>query len=80
MSSVVVVGVGAIGGVCAANLIGAGRDVVCCVRTRFDELVLEAEGQVRRFAPRVETDPARVAAARWVLLATKAHQTEAAAG
>ena len=78
--STAVVGVGAIGGVCAANLLAGGREVVCCVRTRFDELVLEADGGIRRFAPRVETDPARVDAAPWVLLATKAHQTEAAAG
>jgi 2-dehydropantoate 2-reductase len=78
--SVAVVGVGAIGGVCAANLVDAGHDVVCCVRTRFDELVLESGDQVRRFAPRVELDPAGVAPVRWVLIATKAHQTEAAAG
>jgi 2-dehydropantoate 2-reductase len=78
--STAVVGVGAIGGVCAANLLSGGHDVVCCVRTRFDELVLEADGGIRRFAPRVETDPAAVTAVPWVLLATKAHQTEAAAG
>jgi len=77
---VAVVGVGAIGGVCAANLIAAGHDVVCCVRTRFDELILEAPDRGYRFAPRVETEPAQVAATRWVLLATKAHQTEHAAG
>lgn len=79
MTTIAVVGVGAIGGVCAANLAGAGRDVVCCVRTAFDEVVLELDGGVRRVRPRVETDPARLSAAPWVLLATKAHQTDGAA-
>jgi 2-dehydropantoate 2-reductase len=78
--AVAVVGVGAIGGVCAASLLAARRDVVCCVRTRFEELILEAPGLAHRFAPRVETDPARVTPARWVLLATKAHQTAGVTG
>jgi 2-dehydropantoate 2-reductase len=76
---IAVVGVGAIGGVCAANLAAAGRRVVCCVRAPFDELVLEVDGREQRVAMRVETDPHRVAPAEWVLLATKAHQIDGAA-
>jgi 2-dehydropantoate 2-reductase len=77
---IAVVGVGAIGGVCAANLIAAGREVVCCVRTPFSVLELEAPSASFRFEPRVETDPAGVGAVPWILLATKAHQTAGAAG
>ncbi|HUQ03719.1 MAG TPA: 2-dehydropantoate 2-reductase [Kofleriaceae bacterium] len=77
---IAVVGVGAIGGVCAASLARAGREPICCVRTPFAELVLERGDDVQRFAPRVEILPARVAEVAWVLLATKAQQTEGAAG
>src|SRR5688572_1312292 len=73
--TVLVVGVGAIGGVCAAHLLAAGRDVTCGVRTRFDELVVDAPGRRLAFAPRVVTAPEP---ADWILLATKAHQTEGA--
>ena len=76
---VAVVGVGAIGGVCAAALAAAGRAVVCCVRTRFDALVVEGRGGAIRCAPRVATDPGQVHPARWVVVATKAHQTDGAA-
>lgn len=74
MTAIAVVGVGAIGGVCAVNLAVAGHDVLCCVRTTFDELVLERDGREQRVATRVETDPGGVAPVPWVLLATKAHQ------
>jgi 2-dehydropantoate 2-reductase len=76
---IAVVGVGAIGGVCAASLRAAGRDVVCCVRTPFDELVVETPAGTLRERVRVETAPEAARGAEWVLLATKAHQTEGAA-
>jgi len=76
---IAVVGVGAVGGVCAARL-ASRRDLVCCVRTPFRELVVEAPGARLATTPRVETDPARLGPAQWVLLATKAHQVEGAAG
>jgi len=75
---IAVVGVGAVGAVCAARLAQRG-DLCCCVRTPFRELVLEAPGARLVSSPRVETDPARVGPAEWVLLATKAHQIEGAA-
>jgi 2-dehydropantoate 2-reductase len=76
---IAVLGVGAIGTVCAARLAPRG-DLVCCVRTPFRELVVEAQG-VRHVAasPRVELDPARVGPVDWLLLATKAHQVDGAA-
>ncbi len=76
---IAVVGVGAVGGVCAARLAARG-DLLCCVRTCFRELVVEAPGARLVAVPRVETQPARAARAEWVLLATKAHQVDGTAG
>lgn len=80
MACVAVIGVGAIGGVCAASLIAAGHEVTCCVRTPFRELVLDHDGRSQTFPVRVETDPSQLPPVEWALLATKAHQTEGAAG
>ncbi len=79
MNGVAVVGVGAIGTVLAARLLAAGRDVTCCVRRPFDELRLDAPDGAIALGARVVTDPAAVTPASWVLLATKAHQTDGAA-
>jgi 2-dehydropantoate 2-reductase len=77
--TIAVVGLGAIGGIIAGSLAAAGRNVVACVRTPFDRLVLERpEGRVE-VMPRVLTDPAAAAIADWVLVATKTHQTASVA-
>ena len=78
MTSVAVVGVGSVGGFFAAQAEAAGHDVTLCVRTRFDELVVESRGSVLRSRPRIAVEPDSVPAPEWVLLATKAHQTEGA--
>ncbi|MBI3128459.1 MAG: 2-dehydropantoate 2-reductase [Candidatus Tectomicrobia bacterium] len=81
MERVAVVGVGAIGGVVAARLLEKGRcDVTLCVRTPFEKLVVETPKRVIEAEAKCATDPARVGPAEWVLLATKAHHTEGAAG
>lgn len=80
MSSVAVVGVGAVGGFFAAQAYRAGNDVTLCVRRPFDELIVESKGEVIRVTAEVATDPARVGPVDWVLLATKAHQTPSTAG
>ena len=81
MSTVAVVGTGAVGGFMAAHLAAAGRhQVTCCVRTPVDGLeVRRADGAVVRATPAVVTDPTRVGAVDHVLLAVKAHQTAGAA-
>jgi 2-dehydropantoate 2-reductase len=80
MSVVAIVGVGAVGGTIAAHLCAAGRDeVVLCVRTPFDALVVEGPAGTLRATPRLVTTPATVQPVPWVLLATKAHQTAGAA-
>jgi 2-dehydropantoate 2-reductase len=84
VADVAVVGVGAIGGVLASELLGAGRHPVrLCVRSPFPTLVREYEGQTHEHAVAPRTEPAPDGPdtpADWVLLATKAHQVDAAAG
>jgi 2-dehydropantoate 2-reductase len=79
---VAVIGAGAIGGYFAAQAERAGHEVLLCVRTPFDQLVLETAGETLKLGARVLVDPTREiegGPARWVFLATKAHQTQAAA-
>lgn len=79
-----VVGAGSIGGYLAWQLRDAGHEVVLCVRTPFDHLEVTAGGATHVVDAPVVTEPQRLPAglergARWVLLATKAHHTPAAA-
>lgn len=80
MSDIAVIGVGAIGGVVAARLCAAGRNVVLCVREQFDELLLEGPDGTLKVTPPVVTSPEGIGPTGWVLLATKAHQTPGTAG
>lgn len=64
----------------AARLCAASRDdVVLCVRTPFEALVVEGPAGTLRATPRVVTTPDTVQPVPWVLFATKAHQTAGAA-
>lgn len=76
---IAIVGVGAIGGTCAALLASQREDVVGCVRGEPPE-ALELSGAlgVVRVRPRWQTRPEELAPAEWLLLATKAHQVEGA--
>ena len=80
MSSIAIVGPGAVGAVVASELLAAGRQVRLCARTGFAELVHEVGGSVRRHEVSVALEPAGAAPVDWILLATKSHQTEGAAG
>lgn len=76
---IAVVGVGAIGGVLAADLADLGRhELTLCVRTGFDRLVVERPGGKSEVDAAILTQPGLSDRADWVLLATKAHQTESA--
>lgn len=77
------VGVGAIGGSVASDLLDLDRhEVVLCARTPFDALVVEHPAGISRSAATVLTNPSAAeglgfgagARADWVLLATKAYQ------
>jgi 2-dehydropantoate 2-reductase len=77
---VVVVGAGSIGGFVAFELARAGHDVVLCVRSPFECLVvIDERGERHESHLPVLIDPVDVPEAEWVILATKAHQTDAAA-
>jgi 2-dehydropantoate 2-reductase len=80
VSRIACVGVGAIGGALAGPLAASGRhDVVLCVREPFERLIVESPARRIEVQARCETDPARVAPAEWVLLATKAQDVPGAA-
>ena len=78
--SIAIIGLGSIGGV-AAGLLGAtGRyDIVACVRRGIEKLTVErAEGGIE-LPIMALTDPAQARTVDWVLLCTKAQDTQASA-
>ena len=75
---IAVVGAGAIGGLLAAFAREAGHEVVLCVRTPLHELTVRSGGQVLRPDLEFATDPAGQPPADWVLLTTKAQDTDGA--
>ncbi len=79
-STVAVVGMGSIGGVAAGCLAAAGRnDVVVCLRRPIERLTLDRPDGTVELPLQSRTDPTRAEPVDWVLLCTKAHQTESAA-
>lgn len=79
--NIATVGVGAVAGYFTAQLMHAGHDVTCCVRTPFTDLVVHTAGSVLRSTPDVVTDAGSLpdGPADWVLVGVKAHQTRGAA-
>jgi 2-dehydropantoate 2-reductase len=81
VTRVAVVGPGAIGGAAAAMAQRAGAELVLCGRTPLEQLVVHHDDVAETVPGPVLTDPAAVPwVADVVLLAVKAHQTEAASG
>lgn len=79
-SRIAVVGLGAIGGVVAAELAALGRhDVVVCVREPLQRLSVQRPQGTLDLPIRALTDPAQATPVDWVLLCTKAHQTASVA-
>jgi 2-dehydropantoate 2-reductase len=76
--TVAVIGTGAVATVAASAAEQSGLDVILCARSRVGPIVLELDGKERRLAAAVTYDPDRVQRADWVLLATKAQQTQQA--
>jgi 2-dehydropantoate 2-reductase len=80
MTSIAVVGPGAVGATFAAAAERAGHDVTLCGRRPATAPIVElSDGTEHRLAERVRTDPSAAAPAPWVLLATKTYQTAGAA-
>lgn len=81
MTSIAIVGPGAVGGIVAAWLSrNAALSVTLCARTPFAELRVETPGGVIVASPRLLVDPAAVdGPVDWVLVATKAYDVGATA-
>lgn len=74
---IAIVGVGAIGGSVAADLADLDRhDLQLCTRTGFRELTVRHTAGISRVSAPVATNPKDVKPADWIVLATKAHQSE----
>jgi 2-dehydropantoate 2-reductase len=78
MTTIAVVGPGAIGGTVAAWL-ARSHEVVVVARTPFERLEVETPSGVLSSQPTLVTDPAQATPVDWVLFATKTYDVEAAA-
>jgi 2-dehydropantoate 2-reductase len=76
---VAVVGAGGVGSYFAARAALAGAEVTLCLRRPRSQFVIRSGGAELRPAVRTVTDPADLGDVDWVLLGTKAQQTEGAA-
>lgn len=72
---VAIIGSGGIGGYLAAELTEAGREVVLCVRTPFDRLVVEERDRTREIAVPLAIRPEEVGPAAVVFVAVKSQDT-----
>lgn len=80
MTSIAVVGPGAIGGTIAAWLAqDPAVSVTVCARTPFDHLVVETPKGPITAHPRVLTDPATATPVDWVMVATKTYDIDSTA-
>lgn len=78
-SRLAIVGVGAIGGTVAADLSDLGRhEILLCARSPFEHLRVRHPRKTSVVERASTIDPTNVAPVDWVLLATKAHQSEEA--
>lgn len=77
MTSIAIVGPGAIGGTLAAWLAqNPSFDVSVCVRTPITDLVVETPQGTIRATPKVLTTPAEAALVDWVLVTTKTYSAD----
>lgn len=79
MTTIAVIGPGAVGGTVAAWLAHGGHEVSLCVRTPFDGLEVETPVGPISAAPRLLVDPKAASPADWVLVCVKAYDAAAAA-
>ena len=80
MTTIAVVGPGAIGGILAAWLAqDVANAVTVCARTPFDRLEVETPTGNITAAPRVVTDPSQTSPVDWILVTTKVYDAAATA-
>lgn len=78
MTTIALIGPGAIGGTVAAWLAqNPDLTITVCARTPLDDLVVETPSGLITAKPIVLTDPARATPVDWVLVATKTYDAEA---
>lgn len=76
---IAVIGLGGIGGVAAAALAHAGRhEVIACGRRPLERMTVDLPDETVEVPLTVLTDPARASPVDWVLLTTKAQDTDGA--
>lgn len=81
MTTIALIGPGAVGGTIAAWLAQSpALSVTVCARTPFDGLEVQTPAGVITAAPTVLTDPAKARPVDWVLIATKTYDTASAQG
>jgi len=79
MTSIALIGPGAVGGTVAAWLAqNPDLSVAVCARTPFDSLEIETPGGAISATPKVFTDPRQASPVDWVLIATKTYDTASA--
>jgi 2-dehydropantoate 2-reductase len=81
MTSIALIGPGAVGGAVAAWLAqNPALSVAVCARTPFDSLEIETPGGAISATPKVFIDPRQASPVDWVLIATKTYDTASAEG
>lgn len=81
MTTIAVIGPGAIGGTVAAWLAqNPDLSITVCARTPFSDLRVETPSGVIEAKPRVLTDPADAVPVDWVMVATKTYDADATKG
>ena len=79
MTSIALIGPGAVGGTVAAWLAQhPALSVAVCARTPFEALEIETPGGAISATPKVFTDPRQASPVDWVLIATKTYDTASA--
>jgi 2-dehydropantoate 2-reductase len=81
MTTIALIGPGAVGGTVAAWLAqNPDLSVAVCARTPFNSLEIETPGGAISATPKVFTDPSHASPVDWVLIATKTYDTASAEG
>jgi len=79
MSTIAIIGIGAIGSVVAAALIESkGPEVILCARRSFSKIIVQCADESAEYPVTPMIDERQAYRCEWVLLCTKAHQTASA--
>ncbi len=80
MTTIAIIGPGAIGGALAASLLPKpANEVALCARSSFETLTIRTAGAEQSYRPTIHTQSSAATPADWVIIATKTYQMAAAA-